>query len=506
MSTKPRRPLIPFVAVLWLLSGTAFASDGLPQALVDRIEETRDRFGVPGLAVSVIVGGEIAYEAGFGVTSLSDPSPVDEHTLFAIASATKTFTASAIATLRAQGKLDWTDPVVAHLPGFRLSLDYATREATLRDLLSHRTGLARGDRIAMGGFDRDETVRRLRNEPFASSFRQEFSYSNVLYSALGLVVEAKSGTSWEAFVQSELLDRAGMSRTLFYGAELLADDNVAKPHVVVDYLGTELQPVEFQDSRNYAPAGGIYSNAHDLALWLRTQMRGPQRAPQLPFDAETATLMQSPQTLIPRQGYLAAVYPQAHFLAYGFGWFVTEYGGERLVFHAGGGAGVTALIAMVPDRDLGVVVLANHGWVVKDVVVNSLLDHLLERPTRDWSALLSEYRDDPQELVQLYEQLVAQRVEGTSPSLALEGYAGVYEHPVYGPADVELTDGRLVLRWGKILADLEHWHYDTFAAYHRNLHIGFDTVTFTLDARGRSVELQLLDVPGYRRQDAGGHH
>ena len=494
------------IAALWFLSTTALASDGLPAGLVDRIEATRARFGVPGLAVSVVVGDDIVYEGGFGVTSRANPQPVDEHTLFGIASVTKTFTASAVATLRAQGKLDWDDAVITHLPWFRLSQDYATGEATLRDLLSHRTGLARGDRIALGGFDRSETVRRLRNEPFTNGFRQEFTYSNVLYGALGLIVEARFGRSWEAFVQNELFDRLGMRRTLFYGADLLADDNLAKPHVVVDYLGTDLHAVEFQDSRNYAPAGGIYSSAHDLALWIRAHLKRLQQPPQLPFDAETQAVMESPQSLIPQEGYLASVYPEAHFLAYGLGWFVTEYAGERFVFHPGGGAGVAALVAMVPERRLGVAVLANHGWVVKDVVANTVLDHLLERPARDWTALLSEHHEGPQGIVRYYKELVAQRVKGTSPSLPLEGYVGIYEHPVYGAAQVELADARLVLRSGKILADLEHWHYDTFAAYHRNLHIGFDTVTFVLDASGRPAELQLLDVAGYRRRDAAGQH
>lgn len=487
--------LCALVAVAFSVSSKELARE-TSRELQNAIEQARRGANVPGIAVAVVNSDSILFTNGFGVRSQSSGKPVDEHTLFAIASVTKTFSATAAAGQFPKG-IDWDSRVVSILPEFRLSEDYVTREVTLRDLASHRTGLARGDLLAWAGFDRREIVRRLANERLDRSFRSGFVYSNVLYTTLAVAMEEFSEKTWESVVQEDLLDRAGMSATLFYGPELLESENVARKHAVVDYLGAEYQELDFEDPTNRAPAGGLYSNALDMGKWLQAILRTWQGEGPLLINKAMLEEMFSPQILFSDPGEYDRFFPDASLYGYGLGWFVSEYAGEKVVFHAGGGPGVAALVAVFPKRDLGFVVFANAKWAIKNVVANLMFDHFLGLPKKDWDSILSDMDAPQEEIAGFYLEFKKSRIADAPPSLPLADYAGEYLHPQYGVASVRFENGKLSMHWGKKDFKLEHWHFDTFASYDQSLNFGIDTATFALDASGRPKELTFFDVSGF---------
>ena len=470
-----------------LLAVPAIAAQQAPGADFDEyVNKAIKDWGVPGVAIAIVKDDRIVYAKGFGVRELNKPAPVDTHTLFAIGSSSKAFTAASIAMLVDEGKLKWDDPAIKHLPGFQLFDPYSTRELTISDLLSHRSGLARGDRLWYAtAFDRNEVLRRVRHLKPSWSLRSRYGYQNIMFLAAGQIIPSITGKSWDDFVRERIFTPLGMKSSntsikLFDGST-----NVATPH---SKINDKVQVVSWRNIDNIAPAGSINSNVADMAQWVRLQLSDGVYQNQRLLSTAAIKEMQTPQTIIRLEGSQASLYPEAHFLTYGLGWLLSDYRGRKLIEHGGAIDGMRAEVAMIPEEKVGLVILSNlHGNILPHALMYKIFDFYLNAPQRDWSTeLLKVMKKLEDEAKAAEKKAEAERVQGTSPSLALEKYAGTFQNEMYGEAKVAFENGKLVVHFGpNFTGDLQHWHYDTFRVIWRDPIQGKDFVNFRLNTQGK---------------------
>jgi CubicO group peptidase (beta-lactamase class C family) len=492
--------LLFFIAPLSLIAQTATTDARLAE-----IDEYATKAGqdwkVPGFAMAIVKDDKVIFAKGYGVRKLGEPTPVDERTLFAIASNTKAFTAAAIGMLVDEGQLKWDDPATKHLPGFQLYDPYVTRELTVRDLLSHRSGLATfgGDLLWYDTTHKsDEILRRIRYLKPTSSFRSRYGYQNIMFLAAGQIVSNVTGKSWEQFIRERFLTPLNMASTTTSVTAFKSTDNIASPH---NELDGKMRIVRYSNVDGAGPAAALNSSVTDMAQWIRLQLgRGKYEGKQL-FSPKAAREMWSPQTIVPISEQSEKFNPTRHFYTYGLGWFLGDYHGRKVISHGGGLDGMVSQTAMIPEENLGVVVLTNSETSLSSIMVNKIFDTFLGAPKRDWSAELLERAKQAKEADAAEAQKQeSERAKGTKPSLPLASYAGAYGGEMYGEARVTEENGRLVLRLvpaPNFVGDLEHWQYDTFRVKWREsvsypFPKGF--VTFTLNAKGKVDEMK-IDVP-----------
>ncbi|HEY8505420.1 MAG TPA: serine hydrolase, partial [Gemmataceae bacterium] len=478
----------------------ACVAAGPLDGLDETISQTLPKANVPGLAVAVVKDDAVVYARGFGVRELGGKEPVDPDTVFAVGSVTKGMTAAALAMLAEDGKLTWDSRAAELIPGLEFADPYATREMTVRDLLTHRSGLpAYGGDLLFSAYDypRLEILRRARFLKPDNGFRSTFAYQNVLYTAAGEIVTGVSGRSWDDFLNNRIFLPLGMDRTGTRSAELGRMSNVATPHALIE--GT-LQAVPRRNIDSAGGAGAAYSTASDLTRWLRVQLGLGRFGDRTLWSRRSAREMHRPQTVMRPQGLRARLYPEANFLTYGLGWAVWDYRGRKVVEHGGSVDGMTAAVGMIPDRKLGVVVLANADF---SLLPHGVMLHVFDRylgpgdgETADRIAEMLELEQEfRREQREKEEKALAERVPGTKPSLAAEAYAGRYESPLYGEADVTRSGGKLVLNVGtRLTGDLEHFHFDTFLVRWRNPIDGRGLVRFALSDLGKVTGLRLTEL------------
>lgn len=483
------------------------AQEGPPPDLDAVVARAMDTFHVPGLSVALVKDGRTVVARGYGTRQLGQDAPVDAHTRFGIASNSKAFTATVLGMLVEDGRIEWDAPVTRYLPAFALSDPYVTAELTVRDLLVHRSGLSLGAGDLLwwpaATLSRAETVRRLHALPLATSFRSEYAYDNVLYMVAGELVEAVSGQTWEAFVQTRILDRLGMTNTHASIGEGLAGSNVSGTFATVD--GTTV-PVALFDGENANPAAGIMSTAADMARWMLVQLDSgrvalPGVAPGRLFTSAMTAQLWAPVTPIPiRQNPPETAALQPQFSGYALGVRVQDYRGVKLVTHTGGLPGFVSQLTLVPSLGLGVVVLTNgESGASFQAVTQHVLDHYLQAPPTDWTAALKIVADRREaEAEAAVAALDAARDASSGPSLALAAYAGTYTDPWYGDVTLALEGDRLAVRFAHtplLVGTLEHWQHDTFVARWTDRTLRADAfLTFALHPDGSIREARMEPV------------
>lgn len=489
-------PTVMMVALTLILGApaTPAAAQAGPLGGLDAyVQEGMREWEVPGLGLAIVRADSVIHLRGYGVRELGSSATVDEETLFAIGSASKAFTAAALAMLVEEGAVAWDDPATEYLPGFQLFDPYATRELTVRDLLTHRSGLSRGDELWYAtGFDREEILERVRFLEPSWGFRARFGYQNLMYLAAGQIVPAVTGDSWDTFVDERIFTPLGMERTVTSALPLDALRNVASPHTEVD---GEMRPIPYRNIDEIGPAGSINSSAREMAQWVRLQLGAGQYEGDRLLSEETVAEMHTPQMLVRREGRWVAMSPASHFMAYGLGWFLNDHRGRLVVQHGGNIGGMHALVGLMPEEDVGLVVLTNRtSNYLSYALMYRVFDAFVAGEPVDWSERLLAWSDSVRASSEAgIEDPEASRVAGTRPSRELQHYAGTYEHPMYGEAVVTLEEGRLRLDRGPGReATLDHWHYDTFRSD------GGSLVRFALDARAR---VAWLEVQGLGRFD-----
>lgn len=476
------------------------ATDAALDAVVLQAMRT---FEVPGMAVGIVKDGKLIYAKGYGVRKLGSPELVDAQTRFGIASNTKAFTAAALAMLVDEGKLRWDDAAGDRLPNLRMFDPYASRELTIRDLLSHRCGLGLGAGDLMffppTDFTRDEILRRVRFVRPASSFRDQYHYSNVMYLAAGQVVPAVTGVSWDTFIEERIFKPLGMVGANTSVAKYRAGENVAMPHAKSD---GKLIALTFAPSDNWAPAGAINASVEDAAKWVAVQLgRGEYPGGRL-WSKQRSNEMWSAVTPVPISANWEAI-PKArpNFMAYALGWFLSDYRGQKLVWHTGGLAGMVTRITLVPERNLGVIVLTNQevSGAFQSVTYAALDRYLGIGDATDWVASYGKVRDQGQARAEaVVKKAEAARNANSKPSLPLPKYAGRFRDDWYGDIAIEEKAGKLSIRFTHskgLIGTLEHWQYDTFVARWTDRSLLADAyLTFALNPDGSIERAKMVAV------------
>lgn len=490
--------ILAFLTLAALPAALPAAAQPAPLAGLDAyVERAMRDWRVPGLAIAIVRDTTVILAKGYGVREAGKPERVDARTVFAIGSASKAFTAATVAMMVDEKKVRWDDAATRHIPGFQLFDPYVTREITVRDLLSHRSGLSRGDLLWYGSeLPREEIVRRVRFLRPSWSLRAQFGYQNIMYVAAGEVVRAASGRPWEDVVRERLFEPLGMRESSVSVRDLEGRANVARPHRLVR---DTLQVIPYRNIDNVGPAGSINSSVTDMTRWVRMQLDSGRANGRTIVSLGGFLEMRRPHTVIPLDTGARRANPYRHLRSYGLGWFLEDFRGREVVHHGGNIDGMSALVAMMPEERVGIVVLTNmNGSGLPAALMYRVFDQLLGVRPRDWSA---EGRADVQRAIARGRQALARtdssRVANTRPSLALDAYAGAYADSLYGQVRVAHESGALTISAGPAFqGTLEHWHFDTFLVRWSTVpQEGRAFATFAIDRTGKPGQLT-LDLEG----------
>ncbi len=468
------------------------------------IENARQQWDVPGLAVAVVKDGQVLLSKGYGHREMDSQRPVDQHTIFACASTTKAMTAAAMGLLIDEGKADWDDPVAKHMPEFLLSDPYITRDLRVRDLFTHNAGLGNADFLWYGSdLKRQEILARMQYAPIAYPLRGGYTYQNIMYLAAGRLIEKLSGKSWEEFVKERLFSPLGMDRTFPNKAYSKAYTNRSIPH---HYIDEKIHSIADSEADAIAPAGAAWSCVEDMARWMNFILDSTKVDGQPLLKPETYREWLKPQIIIPQEQFYPTVrLTKPHWTTYALGWFQHDYQGRAVSFHTGSLAGTVAICGLIPDEHLGVYVFGNLDHAeVRHAIMYKVFDLFDGDPDgRDWSTEFKGLYDGlKKESDQDREKMIAGRVQGTQPSHRLANYAGNYTDPFYGEAVVEVNEGALrVSLSSNTSLDLEHWHFDTFLGHWNVRWMTPTPVNFELGPDGK---IQKMKVGRYSYTKAAG--
>lgn len=498
------------VAIATLLCTSVFAQNGddLPPKLDEYITKVLQTFKVPGMSVSIVKDGKVLLAKGFGVKKFGEQAPVDEHTLFSIASNSKAFTATALALLVEDGKLKWDDPVINYLPWFRMSDPYVTMHLTVRDLLVHHSGIGAysGDYLIFppSTYTRKEIVSKVARLPMAHDFRTTYAYDNILYLAAGEVISAVSNMEWEDFVKTRILDKIGMNETTTRFSQMKSQPNVSSAHIRYKDTVRVLEHYSEQAIGDAGdPAGGIASNATDIAEWMITQLDSgkTQQKIQL-FKPTTTKELWKIVRPIPIEKISPEIAPaQMDFWGYALGFRSYNYQRHKIVGHGGKLDGFVSQVVMIPDLKMGITVLTNQEstgayWSV----IYHVLDYYMHNKSFDWIAGYKKMMDSSIAKSKSGQIPVILPDESTvKPPLPDEKYEGTYRDAVYGDLSITKESTGLVLRFThtpQFTADLKYFQHDTFVAKFRNPDLRSDSyVTFALNPDGSidQVKLKIID-------------
>ncbi|NMK48913.1 serine hydrolase [Achromobacter sp. Bel] len=430
------------------------------QALPGIVEDIMKRSGVPGMAVAVVIDGKTVLANGYGTREAGKAAPVDAQTVFQIASISKSLSATVAAMEMSKGAVSWDDPVARYLPDARLSDAYVSAHATIGDFFAHRSGLpgTAGDDLEDLGFKRDDVIARLRLLPL-DAWRTSYHYANFSTTIGAEAVARAAGRPWESLADERLFKPLGMKATSYRFSDFMAHDNRAVLH---GYQKGVFVPMGQRDADQQAPAGGASSTVIDMAQWLKLLLADGQYQGKRLIDAGVLLPALTAQAFSARAHDLDS---RSGFYGYGFN-INTELGGRPSMGHSGAflmGTGTTFKI--VPSAGIGIVVLTNGAPVgAAESVAASFIDTALYgKPTRDWYAA---YHGAMLGFFEPQADLSAQaRPVKPAPAKALSAYAGRFDNAYYGAADIQESDGGLVLVLGPkgMRFPVRHWDGDTFA-------------------------------------------
>jgi CubicO group peptidase (beta-lactamase class C family) len=473
-----------FSSAMLITASAAGAQKAPPPdwAAFDRyIAQAAHDWKVPALAIAVVKDDSLVFAKGYGVLEMGKNQAADEHTRFAIGSTTKAMTSASLAMLVDEGKLRWDDHVTDYIPELQLYDPYATRELTIRDLLTHRSGLPGTDLFwARWHYTMPQIIHGLRYIKPESSFRSNWSYQNVMYALSGTIVERASGMSWEAFVRSRIFGPLGMNETEALVSEIAGKPNVAVPHYASN---DSIRTVPMRSTDAIAPAGSVWSSVSDMSKWMRFVLDSGRVGSKRLIKASTFRELITPQIEAPMEEYPALQLSRPDFFSYGFGWFIQDYAGQQVWMHTGSIDGQCAIIGLMPNEHLGVYVLENLDHAeLRHALMYRAFDLYNGGPARDWSAevsaLFARLRQGAGPVVQ-----AAQHVERPA-SVAIEKYAGTFVDSAYGTVTVTNANGKLRAR---VVTDpeveLDHWDVDSFRTHATNPRDQI-ALTFTPDGIG----------------------
>ena len=438
--------------------------------------EALENYDVPGFSVGIIKDGEVIMSEGYGVNKINTNVPVDGGTLYAIASNTKAFIATALAKLDKEGKLDLDDPVQKYLPYFELYNEYVSQHTTVRDLLCHRVGLGTfsGDAIwYKSEKSPEQIIRQIKHLPAAYSWRGGYGYTNLMFITAGEVIKAVSGQTWSAYIQQHFLGPLDMSRTQTSVGTLGGLDNIATPHVT----HRDNLPIDMANWDTPGAAGGILSSTDDMLKWMQVQLDPDVAEEKNIFPKAARNTCMTPHNPLNRNNFYSA----------GLGWFIYHREGHTVVTHGGGYDGMYSRVILVPDQKLGIVVLSNSMTSLPARLANYIRDTYLDIDTEGWLAQAAESEESSRkQWAEKFVKAHEHRDLDTNPTISKSQMVGAYQDPLYGEITIDLSDDHLELHFThapSLSASLSHWHYDTWKLDWKEEHAWFDfgTVQFLLD-------------------------
>ncbi|MGB0523718.1 MAG: serine hydrolase [Flammeovirgaceae bacterium] len=495
--------LITFFVCL-LVMPTLQAQDKEQKALIKKLdayyEKITNDWGIPSMSIGIVKDGEMIFAKGYGVKEVGKSEKPDENTLYAIASNSKAFTGAIIAQLVQEGKLSWTDKVKDYLPYFELYDTYVSQAVTVEDLLCHRVGLGTfsGDVIwYKADLTAEEIIKRMKHLPPAYEFRDGYGYSNLMYITAGELIRTVTGKTWGENVKERFFEPLGMSSAVTSLKALDKIGNYATPHAFQD--GKNI-PIPWVDWETVAAMGGIVASVNDVCKWMifnlnhgvhgKDTLLTPASLNRLWTPHNTFTVDQTKPNDFKR-----------HFNGYGLGWALSDYHGRMRVGHTGGYDGMITAVNLIPDENLGVVVLTNGMKSPIMAATYYTLDAFLGVSGKDWSTDMLEARNKRSAEDTRISDREKARIMDTKPSLPLESYVGTYHAANYGNIDVSLENGELQLSFEhtkEYAATLKHWHYDVWKIEWKypQAWYNFGTVKFNTD-NNLKIKRLTFDVPNY---------
>ena len=453
-----------------------------------------------GFAVAVVEKNKVIYEKGFGYRDVEKKLPATPNTLFAIGSCTKAFTASLIGLLVKEGKVDIDKPVELYMPGLKFFNDPMNNTITLRDMMSHRTGLPRHDFswYFFSSSSRDSILQRIQYQEPTAPVRDKWQYNNFMFTAQGALVEKLTGKSWEDNVREKFFKPLGMSNSNFTIKDWEAYNESAIGYGVKK--DSIIKKLEYYNIAAMSPAGAINSNVHEMANWVITWINSGKYNGKEIIPAEHLTQAISSQAIV-SPGLPTTERPDLFFATYGFGWSLSSYKGHYRVEHGGNINGFSASTSFFPTDSIGIIVLTNQdGSTVPGIIRNLIADRMLALKYYDWNSDLKKATDKAKATsAEAKKNATSNRKLNTFPSHPLKDFEGIYNNPGYGNFDVYVNKDSLFAKGGDNVLWLRHYHYDVFDIFDKDAKEGIDTsaagpvkIQFQMNAAG---DIESLTVP-----------
>jgi CubicO group peptidase (beta-lactamase class C family) len=500
MSTRTISRFVVAVAVLSSAAqnvATAQRAAGRPSpdwAAFDKyVAQAARDWKTPGMAIAIVQGDSLVFARGYGLREVGTTNRVDEHSRFAIGSTTKAMTTMGLAMLVDEGKLRFDDRVVDHIPEFQLSDPWVTREVTVRDLLLHRTGLPGTDAMwTRFAFSPAEMLRRVRYVKPTASFRAEWQYQNVMYGVAGTLLERVSGMKWADFLRTRIFAPLGMTETEPLVAGILSKPNVAFPHAL---RNDTARVARLGNTDSIAPAGSVWSSVSDMSKWMRFVLDSGRIGSKRLVSAATFREIVTPQIRAPMDEYPALRLSRPNAFSYGLSWFIQDYRGQTVWMHTGSISGMSAIIGLLPEKDMGVYILLNLDHVeLRHALMYQAFDLYIGGPARDWSGELRAAFNRPASAAGGRGGKLNAAASGAPvpPSLPLERYAGTFVDSAYGTIRVTFADGKLRAQLdGEPEAELEPAGNERFRTRPTSANQAPTVYTFDPDGAGNVTGVRL---------------
>lgn len=490
-------------SLFFVLFSLFFFSQISEQKLDEVIQKTITTFDVPGMSVGIVKDGKVIYSKGFGVRSLMTKLPMTPETLVGIASNSKGFTCTALAILADEGKLDWDDKVTKFLPDFKMYDDYVTREITIKDLITHRAGLGLGEGDLMffpegGNISLEQLVHNVRYLKPAHSFRNNMDYNNIMFIVAGEIIHKISGKTWAEFIEERIMKPVGMTASFGSYNRAKGIENKIDAHAPVNGKAVAV-PHDWNETAN--AAGGILSNINDMTTWATFLMNGfVTKDGKRLVSEKNANMLWQIQQPIP----MAAKNPyDTKFYGYGLGWFISDVKGHRQIQHSGGLIGTVTHFTLIPDMNLGVVVLTNQqSGAAFTTITNTVKDAYLGIEGRDWLKMLGDRnvhnnQQYEKEKSETYSKVDAYKKDKTV-KLSSEQFVGTYRDAWFGDVVIskEKSGYRIFCKSSERLkGEVLPYSKDTFVVKWDDRSYDADAFfTLTFDENGKAVSAKMKPI------------
>ena len=485
------------ILVTLLLWSSSFAQDASKSNKLNAmIEEGMKEWQIPGLSAVVVKNGKVVFQKTYGIKDIETKEPVDDNTLFSMASTTKALIAISLGILVDQNKISWQDKVIDHLPLFKLSDPYITSDARVIDLLTHNLGIGNADLLwVINNLSTAETIDKFKYSKKTYPLRGGFTYQNIMYVVAGELIEAVSGQNWTVFVENEILKPLKMTRTQTKSMDIMKAGNYTSPHY--NDLDDGIVKVDYTFSDQIGAAGMVWSTTNDVSNYLTFLVNDGTFKGDTIIQPTTFHYLFKPHSILTEND----VYPtnkltKPKWNTYGLGWFQQDYRGNKLDFHTGSLSGLVALTGIIHDKNVAVYVFANldHAELRHAIMYKAMDLYAFNDDNRDWHKeifkLYAGFRENAKEAKKNRNE---DRIMGTSPLLTLDQYSGTYQNEMLGVVNVSVVNGQLQIDVNNHLNyKMEHWHYNTFIT-NKDPNWRFETlINFNLNTSGKIGELEVF--------------